>query len=472
MNTRTVDAQYLPSGPYPLDGKAFVGTGFTYETIENLLENAPSSILYEGMLVVDTNYSVTWQIYYDGSAWQKRIYDGMFHVKTIYAGNIFNEAGVNTTLNGVSINEGDIVFQVGGLPQLRGLYTLTSDSVYRRHPLFKYVNDQLTNVIIVADDGTTWKNSQWVFTNTGTPTVTTDYNDGDPTNPMLWDDFMAVTPASYWQTMIAALGQPHVEAIALQVSPYYYDFCSSDLELASDIWGKGVSDTWLNFEMTNGQSYDTYKNVGFDTFIRNVVIDASATDVAIDFPFHSYLGRTTSLVPSVEYYAQRIDSVSDYYAYLDTGSFVGNETLPECIFKESGDYAKFMMYQNPTNVTDLTLVLNTNRKVRNYSAGTYVTDTAISDFVVPQGYNIFAIKGTVSGGSSANIGIGTTSDASDILDPTTNVFTSSGDIAYTWNVFTTNLSDTTQLYVKQDPSWSTDTATDVTLEICCYQDNF
>lgn len=468
MGVATIPIQLINSENMPIDPKLTVGTGQYFETIDDLL--LASDILWDGLKAEDTTYGITWQIYNDGGTWKKRIYDGMFHVKVIESADIYNTGGIRTTLQGVTINEGDNVLQVGGVPQLRGLYTLTSDGVYRRHPLFKYKNDQLTNVIFIADEGTTLKNTQWVFTNSGVPTVTTDYNDGDPTNPMLWDDYFAVVPASYWQTVIIVNGQPYVENLASDISPYFA-MCGYDLELASDIWGKGVSDTWLQFELVNGQTYSIQKNTDFDTHIRNVVLDATTTDIGITLPYDSFLGLTTRLTPNVEYFVQRIDSTSDHYGYLDTGSFTGNQTLPENIFKEAGDYAKFMVYQNPANVTDLTLVAHSNRMVRNYNLGTYVSDSVISDFAVPQGYNIFAIKGTITGGTEANIGIGTTSDASDILDPATNTFTNSGDIRYTWNTFTTNLSDTTQLYVKSDPDWTTN-CTDVTLEICCYQDNF
>lgn len=484
---KTTEIQYLNIKGIPIDATNYVGSNSMFKTIDSFLTDMPASGLYEGMLVNDGTYGITWQLYKDDAGnFDKRVYDGTFHVKVVTTGDLFNMTGVDTDIQGVTINNGDTVLQVGGLPQLRGVYVL-SDNKYTRHPIFKYVKDQLSNVIYVVDEGnTSSKNTQWTFTTSGNPTVYSDYNDGDSDNPLLWDDYFAVTPSDYLHSYLSVFGSAALGAIAEQVSPYYnkineelFDGEGSPEDIipeTSDMWGVGVSDSWLNFEMINPQTlpiYQTTTTTAWDSHTRQISLDASSNNLFAYLPFNSTHNFTTSLTPNVEYSVHRIDDTSDYYGYVLEQPEDYTVDLPIAVLKEKEDYFKFKIYQNPTDVTDLSLITQSNRKVRNYDLGTLTSD--YSDFSIPAGYNIFTVKATAGGGAQGMLGIGTTTDATDILNlnniPTGKKITSDADLYFTWNKYNVNLTTPTTLYIKSIPDWST-YLSDISIEICCYQDNF
>jgi len=81
--TTNVQTQYLTVGPFPLDAKMAVGNGYRFETIQELIVNLGDTGLSEGMIVADKNYSVSWQVYKDGSEWKYRLHQGMFYVDAV-----------------------------------------------------------------------------------------------------------------------------------------------------------------------------------------------------------------------------------------------------------------------------------------------------------------------------------------------------------------------------------------------------
>ncbi len=240
----------------------------------------------------------------------------------------------------------------------------------------------------------------------------------------------------------------------------------------SDMWGVGVSDTWLNFELINSQTlpiYNITSSSSWDSHTRTITLDASSNNVQVYLPYNSYYNVTTSLVPNIEYSVTRTDDTSDYYGYVMTSNTDYSLSLPVAVLKEKEDFYRFRIHQNKSDVTDLSFSSNSNRKVRNFNVGTLTSDGVIPGFSIPPGYNIFTVKATAGGGSEGLLGLGTTSDASDILNA--QAITSDADLYFTWNKFNVNLTDSTQLYVKSIPDWSS-LCSDISIEICCYQDNF
>lgn len=452
MNTRTVDAQLLPAGPYPLDGKGFVGTGFTYETIESFLSDAPESVFYEGMMVVDTNNSVTWQVYYDGSAWQKRIYDGMIHVKAVSTGDlIYDNPG---TVDGTSITDGDIVLQVSGLPQLRGLWIKDSTGSpnqgsvgggYKRHPLFKTVEDQLANVIIVADNGSVWKNSQWVYTTMGALTGCAEDENGDAASPELL----------HW---------------------YYWALRPDPLELGNedytDLVDTGSKDSWIKFDCISNHSVEGIRLVasGGNTstiitdHIHHYYVDATANTFEVYTPYNSTFDYV-ALNPNKEFFVQKTDSSTNYVAFYEDAS----DTLPEVVLTDQNDWFKTIIYQNPADVEDIEFITSSNRKTKQVTV-TGITADGDTGVDIPAGYSVFCIQGTTNSSTADTFNIGLAAVGNELIDGGS--FSSAAEVINTYQELTVDLTTPRSIYLSMVGGWPGGNATSIDLTFVFYQDNF
>lgn len=67
--------------PFPKNVNEYVGIGHFYPSINSLIQDV--TVLYNGMIVKDIDFSVSWQIYLDDNIWKYRLYDGTFYVDAV-----------------------------------------------------------------------------------------------------------------------------------------------------------------------------------------------------------------------------------------------------------------------------------------------------------------------------------------------------------------------------------------------------
>ncbi len=176
----SIDDQVIQSQGRSTDPRLIIGTGHYFETIDELL--LATDILKEGLLSTDVDNSVTWQIYLDGATWKARLYDGVFFVDVLcmdptpgesHSGHYFYG---NITEDGVVMTTGQTILVVNAaLPHMNGLWVINTSSHWTRHPLFDgTIDDNIVGLIFRITSGTTYRNSQWVFTTLGTPNISSD----------------------------------------------------------------------------------------------------------------------------------------------------------------------------------------------------------------------------------------------------------------------------------------------------------
>jgi hypothetical protein len=383
----------------PFDSKKTVGTDQEILSIDSLLTDMPN-YLYDGMLVEDTDNSVTWQVYTDGTNWYKRIYDGMIHVKAVSVTDIIYPHG-QTTVDGETITYGDIVFQVGGLPQLRGLWVYSADAPgqdnshttpcdgYIRHPLFDTVEDQLANVIIIADGGTVWKNSQWVCTTLGNITGCAEDLNGDAASPELLHWY-------YWAARPTDLGLGNEDYDALV--------------------GTAMSDSWLNFDPVSTQALGSTKytedaNIGL--FSYSNFVDASIADAGCD-AYMSYDSDVGYIIANVnkEYLVQKVDSTDHFVAFYEDS---GAGALPTSILIAKDDWCKTILYQNPADVEDVEFFTHSNRRCYQVTK-TGITADGDTTVDIPMGYSVFTIKGVTNDANLDTFRFGVTSKGNELIE--------------------------------------------------------
>ena len=427
-----------------LDPTTVVGTGQAFETIDELL--AITNVCRDGMIVQDFNNSVAWQVYYDGANWMARIYDGMIHVKAIATGDIQNHLSPVTTVDGVSISYGDVVAQVGGTPQMNGLwvrdedYETTYGLPYKRHPLFRTVDDQLSNVIIIADGGTVWKNSQWVFTTIGSLTGCPEDEDGSAADPELLTWF-------YWATRPTDLGLNML------------DFGS--------LVNTAISDSWLNFDLVSGQAYKNLVQTSgtlIERFTPQSLIDATSDNTDVSTDYNTY-ANVTSLFPNREYHVQKIDSTDHYVAFYERST----DALPESVLTTKDDWCKFIFYQNSADVTDVDMYTHSNRRTYQVTV-TGITADGDTGVDIPTGYSVFCIQGTTNSSTADTFNIGLAAVGNELIDGGS--FSSAAEVLNTYQELTVDLTTPRSIYLSMVGGWPGGNATSIDLTFVFYQDNF
>lgn len=166
-NLKSINSSYLVVNPRPLDAKTVIGNDYLFENISDLITNCPKAALYDGMLVQDTNFAVTWQIYYTGTEFKAKVYDGKFNVKSVSLTAITSLSGAKT-ISGVSCVAEDIVLLAGeNTPHMNGVWVVKTGA-WERHEIFSSNTNGINfpGVIFVVTEGT-YKNSQWKFTTMG-----------------------------------------------------------------------------------------------------------------------------------------------------------------------------------------------------------------------------------------------------------------------------------------------------------------
>lgn len=437
-------SQRMVSNKRPLDPKLTVGSGQVFADIDDLLSYP--DLLWEGLKAEDLDNSVTWQIYLDGSTWKKRIYDGMIHVKAIATGDIQNHLYPVTTIDGESIAYGDVVAQVGGTPQMNGLwvrdedYETTYGLPYKRHPLFRTVDDQLSNVIIIADGGTVWKNSQWVFTTIGSLTGCPEDEDGSAADPELLTWF-------YWATRPTDLGLNML------------DFGS--------LVNTAISDSWLNFDLVSCQSYKSLVQTS-DTLVGRFnpqsLIDATSDNTDVSTDYNTY-ANVTSLFPNREYLVQKIDTTDHYVAFYERST----DVLPESVMIAKDDWCKFIFYQNSADVTDVDMYTHSNRRTYQVTV-TGITADGDTGVDIPAGYSVFAIQGTTNSSTADTFNIGLAAVGNELIDGGS--FSSAAEVINTYQELTVDLTTPRSIYLSMVGGWPGGNATSIDLTFVFYQDNF
>lgn len=168
MKIKTTTSSILVTGATNLDAKSSIGSGRLFSSIEDFLDRCPTTAIANGMLIQDTNYSVTWQIYNTGSGWAAKIYDGKFSVKSVALTYITDPLSGTKTISGVSCVEDDIVLLTAqATPHMNGVWIVKS-STWERHPIFASSTNGINfpGVTFVVTEGT-YKNSQWKLTTVG-----------------------------------------------------------------------------------------------------------------------------------------------------------------------------------------------------------------------------------------------------------------------------------------------------------------
>lgn len=192
MPIKTTSTTILAVGKEPLDVKSAVGNGLLFTNINNFLTNCPESAIYDGMLVQDTTYSITWQIYYNETEFKAKLYDGKFNVKSVSLVNVASLSGAQT-ISGVSCVAEDIVLLAGqNTPHMNGVWIVKSGA-WQRHLIFNVSTDGINfpGVTFVVTDGT-YKNSQWKLTTVGTISMSDNPADFFTAT---WLDFESIDPS-------------------------------------------------------------------------------------------------------------------------------------------------------------------------------------------------------------------------------------------------------------------------------------
>lgn len=458
----TPEFQILLSKKGPVDAKSTVGAAYSpYSDVEAM----PDVYKSHGQLIYDVPKGVHWEVIADGTGFSKRIFDGVIHVKALCEGSLYPFGVLSTTIDGVSLTTDDAVLVVGDFPQLNGIYLIGGgDGVYddyRRHPAFDKPTDDLSNVIFIVDEGTKWKNSQWIFTNKGDITVTEDYQNAEG-DTILWDYWYGVVGENYGlmcSDVIYNSGSPG------GMHPIY----------GLDFLGTGISDTHLNFELVNSQAYNSNlisSEYGLiSKFDRINYVDTSSNNVQIITNNAAEIG-TTLLSVNMEYLVQKISSDTNYVSF-GVVDYTSN-SLPEKVIYKKDDWIKFSLYQNPSDVTDISTFSTSNRNTYIINLGSYSSDGLITD-TIPAGYDVFGFSGFITNNASSPsdlgyIGIGTTTDASDILDPTTTVFSDTNTVNECFGNYTPSSASDTPIYIKANDGWTSDLS-DVTLQMCIFEYN-
>lgn len=190
-NIKNTSNSLLVINSYPVDIKTIVGDGYLFEDISDLLTRCPKSALFDGMLIQDTINNVTWQLYYNGSTYQAKLYDGKFKVKAVSLVSIESLSGTKT-IDGVSCIAEDIVLLVGQqTPHMNGVWVVKSGT-WERHAIFNVSTDGINfpGVTFIVSEGT-YKNSQWKLTTVGDITMS---NNPADFFTATWLDFEAVDP--------------------------------------------------------------------------------------------------------------------------------------------------------------------------------------------------------------------------------------------------------------------------------------
>lgn len=260
MNT-TRNKRLILGGEY--DIKKIVGPRQHFTTIEELILKCPAPALVDGLLIEDMNYSVTWQLYKKDSAWKYRLYDGTFYVAAVVMGspnivsNVFNGAH---TGDGHVLVTGETALVVNyTAPHMNGLWRVNTDGAWVRHPFFDSGDlDNIYGVMFVPMNGTTYKNTQWVFTTYGDITLSSDATDFSTAT---WLDFEMLTPTkNYLSQSVTEPG-----SIARFQKNTYADATTADIEMSASA------------ALMLGVEYNLYKE---DTTANYVVLtSASGTPI-------------------------------------------------------------------------------------------------------------------------------------------------------------------------------------------------
>lgn len=265
--TTNVQTQYLTVGPFPLDAKMAVGNGYRFETIQELIVNLGDTGLSEGMIVADKNYSVSWQVYKDGSEWKYRLHQGMFYVDAVHTTYTIDPESETTleTIDGVAGADGNVILIVNEFyPKDNGVWIMHDGSAWERHPVFDEDSDQIGGMYFKVKNGTVYKNSLWMLSNYGDITIgttslyfeqvliQTQINSNSITSPVKYINF---SNTIYDKTITTGLNLiPGMEYICRKTT---YDDYTIVIRTAGSFNYVGTlnkKDDWIRFIPTTGYS--------------------------------------------------------------------------------------------------------------------------------------------------------------------------------------------------------------------------
>ena len=170
MKIKTTISPILVTGPTNLDVKASVGPGRVFTSMEDFLDRCPTTALVDPMLIQDTNFSVTWQLYKEGDEWKYRLHQGMFYIDAVEINNIVNISIKDTshTVDGDLYEEGANILVVGqSFASENGIWKVHEGTSWERHPIFNDNFDDLVGLTIKIKQGNVFKNSMWHLVNYG-----------------------------------------------------------------------------------------------------------------------------------------------------------------------------------------------------------------------------------------------------------------------------------------------------------------
>jgi hypothetical protein len=356
-------------GPGFIDGKSCVGTGYPYENIDDYITAySDANGLENGMLVYDTNYGVTWQIYSTTGAgvsvsvstdWTAQLYDGRFHVACLFIGTApKSETSFNglRTEDGYSVQENDVVLVVGDYPNLNGIWVAHETLDWERHSIFDESIDNIRAVTFVVDNGDNYKNSQWRFSTIG--------------------DITPETLNSSYQTFI------------------------NNVELF-------MSYTWLNFEMIGG-NYPVKEVTSGSTAIstHDVMVSADATDGQVGVARQVWQHQ-----PNVEYRLIKTDNSTNKVVYG-----ISSDPYDKHVLLEQSDWVSIINPEN--NASDSSGFIVLSNRINKIIIPSAITVAGQLDIDIPSGYRLWQLRVYVStpGGGSGDsyLNIGTSSGAFDL----------------------------------------------------------